>query len=254
MKKFVLTGQVVNNKQISNGIYHMAVHAPQIAEAAQPGQFLHVKKPDGANFLRRPLGVADVDKSQGTVGIMYRILGKGTTEFSRMAAGDELSIVGPIGNGFVLKDGQPLIVGGGMGMAPLIYLADMLKDKKPIVLIGGRNKDEIFWQEYMKKFTDRIYVTTDDGSAGVKGFTTTLLPQLLQKNVVDDIYTCGPDIMMRGIAKIAYEYGKTCQVSLEKRMACGIGVCLGCTFPGKQSGRRRKVCTEGPVFPAEEVF
>ncbi len=254
MKKLLVEGRIITNEKISDGIYHMIVQAPEIAACAQPGQFLHVKKIGSPNFLRRPLGVANVDKINNTISIAYRVIGKGTAEFAGMKENESLSILGPIGNGFILKEGRPLLIGGGMGMAPLIYLAAMLRDKNPVVLIGGKNKNEVFWEKYIKEFTDKIYITTDDGSAGFKGFTVQLLPKILQDNNIDDIYTCGPDIMMRSVAKIADEYKKSCQVSLERRMACGIGVCLGCTFTGKATGKRRKVCTEGPVFPAEEVF
>lgn len=147
-----------------------------------------------------------------------------------------------------------MIVGGGVGIAPLIYLSRLLKDQKPILLIGGKNKDEVFWEEYLKEYADKIYITTDDGSVGFKGFTIQLMPEILKENNIDAIYTCGPNIMMEGVAKLAYEHDIDCQVSLEKRMACGIGVCLGCTFEGKLTKKRRKVCTEGPVFEAKEVF
>ena len=109
-------------------------------------------------------------------------------------------------------------------------------------------------EEYLKEYADKIYITTDDGSVGFKGFTIQLMPEILKENNIDAIYTCGPNIMMEGVAKLAYEHDIDCQVSLEKRMACGIGVCLGCTFEGKLTKKRRKVCTEGPVFEAKEVF
>ena len=108
--------------------------------------------------------------------------------------------------------------------------------------------------ELKKEYADKIYITTDDGSVGFKGFTIQLMPEILKENNIDAIYTCGPNIMMEGVAKLAYEHDIDCQVSLEKRMACGIGVCLGCTFEGKLTKKRRKVCTEGPVFEAKEVF
>ena len=122
------------------------------------------------------------------------------------------------------------------------------------MLIGGKNKDEVFWEKYLQEFADKIYITTDDGSVGFKGFTVQLLPQILAENNIEHIYTCGPNIMMEGVAKLAHKHDIDCQVSLEKRMACGIGVCLGCTFEGKLTGKRRKVCTEGPVFASKEVF
>ena len=254
LKKLVVVGKILANEAINANVKRMVIEAPQIAEAAQPGQFVHVKKPDSVNFLRRPFSIADADRENGTITLIYRIVGKGTAEYAAMKVGEAFSILGPIGNGFALKDGRPLLIGGGVGIAPLIYLSRQLKDKKPILLIGGKNKDEVFWEKYLQEFADKIYITTDDGSVGFKGFTVQLLPQILAENNIEHIYTCGPNIMMEGVAKLAHKHDIDCQVSLEKRMACGIGVCLGCTFEGKLTGKRRKVCTEGPVFASKEVF
>lgn len=254
MKKLVVVGKILANEAINANVKRMVIEAPQIAEAAQPGQFVHVKKTDSVNFLRRPFSIADADRENGTITLIYRIVGKGTAEYAAMKVGEAFSILGPIGNGFALKDGRPLLIGGGVGIAPLIYLSRQLKDQKPILLIGGKNKDEVFWEKYLQEFADKIYITTDDGSVGFKGFTVQLLPQILAENNIEHIYTCGPNIMMEGVAKLAHEHDIDCQVSLEKRMACGIGVCLGCTFEGKLTGKRRKVCTEGPVFASKEVF
>ncbi|HJF84929.1 MAG TPA: dihydroorotate dehydrogenase electron transfer subunit [Megamonas hypermegale] len=254
MKKLVVVGKILANEAINANVKRMVIEAPQIAEAAQPGQFVHVKKPDSVNFLRRPFSIADADRENGTITLIYRIVGKGTAEYAAMKVGEAFSILGPIGNGFALKDGRPLLIGGGVGIAPLIYLSRQLKDQKPILLIGGKNKDEVFWEKYLQEFADKIYITTDDGSVGFKGFTVQLLPQILAENNIEHIYTCGPNIMMEGVAKLAHKHDIDCQVSLEKRMACGIGVCLGCTFEDKLTGKRRKVCTEGPVFASKEVF
>lgn len=254
MKKLVVVGKILANEAINANVKRMVIEAPQIAEAAQPGQFVHVKKTDSVNFLRRPFSIADADRENGTITLIYRIVGKGTAEYAAMKVGEAFSILGPIGNGFALKDGRPLLIGGGVGIAPLIYLSRQLKDQKPILLIGGKNKDEVFWEKYLQEFADKIYITTDDGSVGFKGFTVQLLPQILAENNIEHIYTCGPNIMMEGVAKLAHKHDIDCQVSLEKRMACGIGVCLGCTFEDKLTGKRRKVCTEGPVFASKEVF
>lgn len=254
MKKLVVTGRILVNEAINANVKRMVIEAPQIAKLAQPGQFVHVKKTDSVNFLRRPFSIADADNENGTITLIYRIVGKGTAEYAKMSVGEEFSILGPIGNGFELKSGRPLLIGGGVGIAPLIYLSRKLENEKPILLIGGKNKDEVFWEKYLQEFADKIYITTDDGSVGFKGFTIQLLPQILAENKIEHIYTCGPNIMMEGVAKLAHEKNIDCQVSLEKRMACGIGVCLGCTFEGKLTQKRRKVCTEGPVFPSKEVF
>ena len=152
--------------------------------------------------------------------------------------------------------GLSLVIGGGVGIAPIIYTARKLAEagKKPVVLLGTRNASEGFWTEYFKDFAEEIFVTTDDGSAGMKGFAIDAIPEIMKKHDIKHILVCGPTIMMEGIAKKAINDGIDCQVSLEKRMACGIGVCLGCTFEGKKSKKRWKICGDGPVFAAEEVF
>lgn len=254
MKKLVVIGKVLSNEAVNANVKHMIIEAPQIADSAQPGQFVHIKKTNSVNFLRRPFSIADADQKSGTITLIYRIVGKGTAEYAGMNAGENLNILGPIGNGFELKQGRPLLIGGGVGIAPLIYLTRRLQNKRPVLLIGGKNKEEVFWKEFLKEFADKIYITTDDGSVGFKGFTVQLLPQVMKENKIEHIYTCGPNIMMEGVAKFAHEQNIDCQISLEKRMACGIGVCLGCTFEGKLTKKRRKVCTEGPVFPSKEVF
>ena len=253
MKKHVIEAPVLENVPIADGIYRMVLHAQLLAIEAQPGQFVMVMKPDDqATFLRRPFGIADADPAAGTITIIYRLVGRGTRAFTKMKQGELLSVEGPIGHGFTLREGRQLLVGGGLGIAPLIFLAKSLPEK-PLFLIGGRNEKEIFWKDLLAPLAEKIYVTTDDGSFGTKGFTTTLLPDVLKKEQPAGVVTCGPTIMMKGIAEIVKASGLPCEVSLEKRMACGIGVCLGCTFE-TTAGTRKKVCVDGPVFPAEEVF
>ena len=253
MKKHLIEAPVLENVPIAAGIYRMVLHVEAIASEAQPGQFVMVMKPDDqATFLRRPVGIADAGPAAGTITIIYRLVGQGTYAFAKMKAGELLSVEGPIGHGFRLRKGRQLLVGGGLGIAPLIFLAKSLPEK-PVFLIGGRNEKEIFWKDLLAPLAERIYVTTDDGSYGTKGFTTTLLPDVLKKEQPAGVVTCGPTIMMKGIAGIVRASGLPCEVSLEKRMACGIGVCLGCTFE-TTNGVRKKVCVDGPVFPAEEVF
>lgn len=251
MKKNVTDAPVLENAAIADGIYRMVLHAEKIALAAQPGQFVMVMKPDDTGaFLRRPFGIADA--GAGTVTIIYRLVGKGTRAFARMKQGELLSVEGPIGHGFTVGAGKTLLVGGGLGIAPLLFLAKRLPEQ-PVFLIGGRSEREVFWKELLAPLAEKIYVTTDDGSFGTKGFTTTLLPDVLAKETPARVVTCGPTVMMQGIAKIVRDAGLPCEVSLEKRMACGIGVCLGCTFETTR-GTRKKVCVDGPVFDAKEVF
>ncbi|MGM9580786.1 MAG: dihydroorotate dehydrogenase electron transfer subunit [Anaerovibrio sp.] len=274
-------GSVVENNILSDDVRAMVIQAAGVAAQAEPGQFVMVKNESGSTFLRRPFGVADVDREQGRLLLIYRVAGRGTRELAGLEPMMEISVEGPLGGGFRFAEasgcasgadsvdgadgtgagepgGRTLLIGGGVGVAPLIYTARYLAERepgnKPLFLLGVRSAEELFWQDYLKEFTEDIIVTTNDGSAGKKGFAIDALPEILDKYDIGHIKICGPTIMMEGLAKLAMERGIECQVSLEKRMACGIGVCLGCTFEGKVSGKRWKICHDGPVFPAEEVF
>ena len=168
-------------------------------------------------------------------------------------SGDKLSIVGPLGHGFAMEAERPLLVGGGLGLAPLLYLAEgFCAQNKPIeILMGGRSEEELFWTDLYEDICQNIHITTDDGSCGVQGTVIALLPQLLDSGKYDCVYVCGPVPMMKAVAEVAAEKNIKCQVSLEKYMACGLGACLSCSCSG--IGKRLKVCTDGPVFWAEEV-
>ena len=169
-----------------------------------------------------------------------------------MRPGETLSVEGALGTGFTLTEESALLVGGGLGLAPLLLLARRLR-KKPVVIIGARSEPETFWTRFFSPHAKAVYIATDDGSSGFHGYPLHLMPLVLCENEVHAVKVCGPDPMMDGIARLARSAGLPCEVSLEKRMACGFGVCLGCTFEGT-TGERRKTCTEGPVFAAEEVF
>ena len=257
MKKMLETGVIVVNRSLSGDINEMVLRLPDISAEAEAGQFVMLKNESGSTYLRRPFGVADVNKEKGQLTVIYRLPGKGTRELSELKEGAEISVEGPLGKGFDLGiDGKTLLIGGGVGIAPIIYTAHALAEKgsEPIVLLGVKNSSELFWKEYFQTYAADLFITTDDGSAGIKGFAIDAMPAILEKHDIKHIKICGPTIMMEGLAKYAMEKGIECQVSMEKRMACGIGVCLGCTFEGKVSKKRQKVCADGPVFAAEEVF
>lgn len=250
MPKTISTATVVGQRQLSATVKLIEVIAPEIAAQALPGQFVNVRVTgQTAPLLRRPLGVAGVAKEQGTFSMIYRIIGEGTQLLANLCSGDELSIVGPLGNGFETGAAKPLLVGGGLGLAPLLYLAADLGSAD--VLMGGRTADELFWTELYEQYSNNIYLTTDDGSAGTKGTVMALLPELLAKGGYDRVYVCGPVPMMKAVAGACLAAGVPCQVSLEKYMACGLGACLSCACEGV--GRRIKICKDGPVFWAGEV-
>lgn len=249
LPKIAVDASVIINEQVSEDVFRLELLCPEIAAYSKPGMFVQIRVDKGMLLLRRPFGIADVkDKS---ITVFYRVLGEGTKALTSVKSGDLLNVLGPLGNGFKTDAKRPLLVGGGMGLAPLLYLARFYQGKADI-LMGGRNKQEIFWEKYFRPYANNIFITTDDGSVGTKGFTTNLLPQLLTDTKYDLVAVCGPGIMMQLISDIAAEYEVPCQVSLEKRMACGLGACLSCAVDTKD-GQRKKVCKDGPVFWAEEV-
>ena len=252
MPKKIFKASIVKHSNLGPGVKKIVL-CTEWAEDFKPGQFVHVRIGKSYDpLLRRPISISDVDVTHHTITLIYRVVGKGTALLAQYAEGDMLDCMGPLGNGFRLEGTRPLLVGGGMGLAPLIYLARSLSACSPEVLLGGRTREELFWPKMFKDFCREIHMTTDDGSVGVKGTVLDLLPQLLTEKY-DMIYTCGPQPMMQGVAALAKEQHIPCQISLEKYMACGIGACLSCTCAAKD-GKRRKVCTDGPVFWAEEVL
>lgn len=251
-EKVIADAHILQQQELSDHVFRMIVEAPEIAAKAKAGQFVQLRIASGGFLLRRPLGIAEADKENGTAAFIYRVVGKGTQALSELKAGDRINVLGPLGHGFDTTAKKPLIVGGGMGLSPVLFYASAMNGKAD-VLMGGKTADELFWQNLFAAKVQEIFCTTDDGSLGMKGFTTTRLPELLAYKAYDLIVACGPEIMMKGIARIAKEHGIRCQVSLEKRMGCGLGACLSCSID-TTDGQRKKVCKDGPVFEAEEVF
>mgnify|MGYP002624327993 FL=1 len=248
MKKLFDT-EIKSNVQVAENIFRLEILSQELSEIVKAGQFVQVKLSDEFT-LRRPLGIASA--KNGVVKIFYRLVGRGTKFLSTKKVGEHLNILGALGNGFNTNvSGKILLVGGGMGIAPLLSVAEKIPAVD--ILMGGKNATEInFWIKEFKNEVGKIHITTDDGSRGSKGFVTTLLPEVLEYENYAAIYTCGPEIMMRGVAQIAVENNLPCYVSFERRMACGLGACLSCSID--TSNGRKKVCKDGPVFNAEEVF
>lgn len=248
MKKIFDT-EIISNVAVAENIFRLELTAQELSEIARAGQFVQVKISEEFT-LRRPLGIASA--KNGVIRIFYRINGRGTKFLSTKKSGEHLNILGALGNGFNTNvDGKILLVGGGMGAAPLLSAAEKLGAAD--ILIGGKNSDEVnFWIKEFQPEVEKIFITTDDGSRGSKGFVTSLLPEVLDYDNFSAIYTCGPEIMMRGVAKIAAENNLPCYVSLERRMACGLGACLSCSIDTSRG--RKKVCKDGPIFDAAEIF
>ncbi len=251
--KAKLTARVVSQEALAGDIYSMWIQADSMAKAARPGQFISVYTRDASRLLPRPISICEIDREGGKLRIVYRVVGAGTEEFSRYQAGDDIVIMGPLGNGFPLDDGRKaFLVGGGIGIPPMLQLAKELNCQKQMVL-GYR--DDLFLNEEFAPYGD-VYVATEDGSAGTKGNVLDAIKE--QGLKADVIYACGPTPMLRALKAYAEENGIQCWLSLEERMACGIGVCLACVCKSREVDEHthvhnKRICKDGPVFLAQEV-
>ena len=248
--------RVVSHEQIAHGIYELTLFTP-IADIAEPGQFVHVKIPGGdATLLRRPISIARSEES--TLTLIYQIKGKGTRLLSHVGAGDFLDVLGPLGNEFPTKSvHRALVVGGGMGAAPLENLLLHNRDIEFDTVLGFRSQKVSYRLWYFQHLSHDFNVLTEDGSIGEKGFVTQKVETLLQENQYDAIYACGPSAMMKALKKPVEPYPIPCFVSLEERMGCGIGACLVCNCKiRRQDGSftYKRVCKDGPVFLLREVM
>jgi dihydroorotate dehydrogenase electron transfer subunit len=243
---------IAENIMIAQDIFSMWLEAPDIVEAARPGQFVSLYCNDGSRLLPRPISICEIDKMKGRVRLVYRIAGKGTAEFAKLNAGDTLEVMGPLGNGFTLEGKKALLIGGGIGIPPMLELVKQLGCEVQVVL-GYR--DITFLEQEFEPFAP-VYISTEDGSRGVKGNVIDAIRE--HQLETDIIFACGPTPMLRGIKAYAKEHGIKAQLSLEERMACGVGACLGCVCKSKETDhhtnvKNKRICKDGPVFYAEEV-
>lgn len=243
---------IVSQQCIGTDIYDMVLSFPKGAKEARPGQFIAMYCEDGTKLLPRPISICGIDAEAGTLRVVYRIAGEGTRLFSQMKAGDSLEVMGPLGNGFTMKDKKAIIVGGGIGIPPMLELTKQLDCEKTVVL-GYR--DELFLKEEFEACAN-VAVATEDGSTGTKG---TVIDAIEAAQVSGEIiYACGPMPMLKALAEYADAHGMEAQISLEERMACGIGACLGCICETKEKDHHTnvnntRICKDGPVFDAKEV-
>lgn len=258
--------EIISNRQLGPDMYRMDLAASGVATDAAPGQFVMVQANDGGvdPLLRRPFSIHAVTK-EGGLQIAYKVLGKGTQCLRRKRAGDVIDIVGPLGQGYLLEDTEHFIVGGGMGIAPMKFLAERIAAQfgtdKLHFLLGARNKEELsaFESFYLAYPDIDLKLATDDGSLGIRGLVTALLADAgaIFGSGKRMVYCCGPHPMMKAVALMARELGWQCQVSLETMMACGIKACLGCTVestrPNSKGGNYLHVCQDGPVFNGEDI-
>lgn len=254
--------KVVENVMIASDMYKMAFLSEEIACSAHPGQFVHIKVPcDNSLLMRRPISIHDVHPQTGMVEIAYQVVGRGTRLLSKMEAGQIIDVLGPLGRGFTISREikSALVVGGGCGIAPLRLLMRRLTEMGVAVtaLLGFRSKEAAYELEAFKRFSNRLIVTTDDGSLGRKGLVTRALEEELEGQMPDAMFACGPVPMLKVIQRLAGKYGIPCQMSLEERMGCGIGGCLVCACAVRLPNggfEYRRVCKDGPVFWSQEVM
>ena len=245
------TAVVYSQEELAPGIFSMWI-VTDIADEARPGQFISVYSQDGSRLLPRPISICEADPDEGRLRIVYRIAGKGTDEFSKYVSGDPIDIMGPLGNGFPQEGENVFLIGGGIGVPPMLEMAKQLNCEKQIIL-GFR--DELFLMDEFKQ-QGRVYVATEDGSAGTEGNVL----DAIRENGLDAeiIYACGPMPMLRALKEYAEKNHIECWISMEERMACGIGACLACVCQSKEKDahsnvKNKRICKEGPVFRAEEV-
>ncbi|MCM8830777.1 MAG: dihydroorotate dehydrogenase electron transfer subunit, partial [Candidatus Omnitrophica bacterium] len=245
-------------QKINPNVYLLTFRSQHIAKVAKPGQFIHIKI-DGV-ILRRPFSVHNIKNN--IVYILFSVRGRGTERLSKYKKGDTLDIIGPLGNGFRYKNSDKkinLLVAGGMGVAPLVFLAGKLnifkRDYKNIVILGVKNRVNLLCKKEFEKLNFKIYISSEDGSVGYKGTAVSLLKGLLKKDKIEraQIYACGPKEMFFEISKILKDYPNiNCQVSFEQFMGCGLGICCGCTIQTKEG--YKKVCIDGPVFDLCKIY
>lgn len=247
-----INAKVKEQVLLATDIYSMVLYAPEISEQASAGQFVSVFSADGARLLPRPISLCEIDKTEGTLRLVYRIAGEGTREFSGLKTGDRVEVMGPLGNGFTPKEGPAILIGGGIGIPPMLQLARELGVEKKIVL-GFR--DEIFLTEEFEA-AGQVFLASEDGKHGVKGNVMDAIREYGIKG--DVIYACGPTPMLRAVQAYAKEHQIEVQISLEEKMACGIGACLACVCRSEEKDahshvNNKRICKDGPVFDAGEV-
>lgn len=249
------TAKLLHKQELAPGVFNLILSAPAIAGAAAAGQFVNVLC--GAYALRRPISICGFDAQTGILRLVFEVRGKGTAWLAQLENGAPVDLIGPLGHGFPLlePDKRAVLIGGGIGTPPLLPLAQHYA-ANATVITGFRSGAAAILQDDFAVTGARTILCTDDGSAGFHGFTTQALEQHLRDNACDVVYTCGPKIMMKRVAECAAQQGIMCYVSMEERMACGVGACLGCackTKDEKGDPHMQRVCLNGPVFNATEV-
>lgn len=251
--------EITEKIQLCGDVFKFTVYAPELADVATPGQFLHISCSDDSTMLRRPISIYDIDKPGGSVSFIFQVRGHGTELLSRKKSGETVDMLAPLGKGFDLGDNYKniCVVGGGIGIFPLYSLIKHYPNAHKTAILGFSTSAKIVCSNEFCAQSDVFLLCTDDGSSGFNGTTAAALKQQLQTNDFPDvIFACGPAKMLKAIADIASNANIPCQVSLEERMACGIGACLVCACKTKKNSgwQHSHVCKDGPVFWADDVI
>lgn len=260
MQKHQENATVVSQKQLGDGIFDLTLEAKAIANEAKAGQFVSVYSNDPSKLLPRPISLCGFDKEKGTIRLVYRVTGEGTgtEEFSKLREGDTVRLIGPLGNGFtVIPDKKAFLIGGGIGVPPMLQLAKEIvrEQTAPIQVVMGYRDDNTFLLDEFKELAES-FVSSDNGAVGTKG---TVVDAIKENGLeAEVIYACGPMPMLRALKDYAAANDMECFVSMEERMACGIGACLACVCNSKEKDEHtnvnnKRICKEGPVFNARDV-
>ena len=258
-KKQKMTAVVISQEKIAEDIYSMWLKAEPVAAEAVPGQFISMYTNDGAKLLPRPISLCEIDKEKGALRVVYRVTGEktGTKQFSELKAGDFVPVIGPLGNGFPYEKAEGkkvFLMGGGIGVPPILELAKQMQCEEKQIVVGYRDAHTFLKEEFEQNGT--LYISTEDGSVGTKGNVMDAIRE--QSLDADIIFACGPTPMLRAIKAYAEEKKIECYISLEERMACGIGACLACVCKTKEKDahsnvNNKRICKDGPVFLSTEV-
>lgn len=254
--------KLVSIERLKDDIYKFSVEAPEIVELAKPGNFIEIRVSDTTEpFLRRPISIYNLDKEKGILEFIFQVRGKGTEILAKKQIGEYIDIIGPLGYGTFKyqKHENIAIIGGGIGVFPLYELAKSAKkeNKNVSIYLGFRSKDFVVLENEFENVSDKLIITTDDGSYANEGFAINFLSKDIEDENIDCIYACGPLPMLKAVQKLAKEKSIDCQISLEEKMGCGLGVCLGCAVKKANSSKDAPeyfhVCKGGPVFNANDV-
>ncbi len=249
--------EIVTKEQLKNDIFKFAIQSEEMAKVALPGQFLEIRVNDNIEpFLRRPISIHKIEQEESELEFIFQVRGKGTEILAQKQVGDKISVLGPLGKGsFQFENYKNIaIIGGGIGIFPLYELARQARENaKVTTYLGFRNKDFVVLENEFLQVSNKLVLTTDDGSYGQKGFAIDYLKEDCQKEKPDCIYACGPLPMLKVVRDFAIQNNIPAQVSLEERMGCGIGICLGCSVKDKNSDGYKHVCKDGPVFDIADV-